>query len=289
MSPDVIDLIRDANPLPQELPSPPMSERLSARGRRESPPPAHRAANPRARRPLARPLAVGAAALLAAVVGLALVGLPGGGRFDVAAAIYRALGPSSGVLYLVDEQEAPGGGFHLLEKRWRTVDPPRERSVIVQNTVQRSGRHLSWTGESAIPAGGTWSTWSTAHPSVVEVTRARGILLIDEMSALRAAYRAGRLHVVGRTRVAGRLVYRARVTPLRGRDGRAQPDDVVLFDARTFAPVEMTDYGRSRHGGGPVPTYIVRWRVFEDLPATPANLGLLVLRPHPGTRLRERP
>ncbi len=289
MSSDVIDLIRDANPLPQELPSPPMSERLSARGRRESPPPAHRAANPHARRPLARPLAVGAAALLAAVVALALVGLPGGGRIDVAAAIYRALGPSSGVLYVVDEQEAPGKGFRLLERRWRTVDPPRERSVIVQNTVQPSGRHVSWSGESAIPAGGTWSTWSTAHPSLVEVTRARGILVSDDMSVLRAAYRAGRLHVAGRTRVAGRLVYRARVTPPRGRDGKAEPDNVVLFDARTFVPVEMIDYGRSRHGGAPVPTYIVRWKVFEDLPATSDNLRLLVLRPHPGTRVRERP
>ena len=186
-----------------------------------------------------------------------MLGVPGGSRFDVAAAIYRALGPRSGVLYTVEDQEAPGTGFRLLAKRWRTVDPPRERSVSVQDSIKPSGRHVRWMGESAVPAAGTWSTWSTFNPGVIEVTRARGITVTDAMSAIRAAYRAGRLHVVGKTRVAGRLVYRARVTPPRGRGGRREPDDVILFDAKTFAPVEVINYGHSRHGGPLVPTYIV--------------------------------
>jgi hypothetical protein len=291
MNADTIDRVRRVNPVPQDPPAPPIGPLLALREREPSDP--GRAGGRSARRPAAWPanrrrvLALVPIALACALLVFALRG-GGGGQFDVAAAVYRAIAPGHGVRYVVTDQESEIDGKRTLlhVQRWSTSDPPSERTISLER--RNYGREHSVLVEAAIAPGGTWSSWWSGRPEVIEHTRATGVAR-DEVAIIRAAYRAGRLRVLERTELPGHSVYRLQVVPPRtGPAARSrQIPNVLIVDARTFVPVEDINYGRGPHGRL-VPTFVLHYRTFEELPATPANLAKLKLAAHPGTHVVQR-
>ncbi|HEX4115510.1 MAG TPA: hypothetical protein VHY18_06520 [Solirubrobacteraceae bacterium] len=248
--------------------------------------PASVPSRPRARRLVltrtrAGVLAGVALAVVLALLGFALVGGEGARQFNVAAAVYRAITPGTGVRYVVTEQEAWSGRYHdhNYVQRWSTRSPRRERVIVREQRSQ--GREHSWLGESAVTVGGTSWDWGSNEPGVV--LRQKGVAILDdELERIRAAYRSGLLRPIGKSRLDGREVYRLRASHPHMKAGGA-PDE-LLVDAKTFVPVEAIDYARGPHGRMR-PIFVMRYRVFEELPATPANLAKLNMAPHRGTRV----
>jgi hypothetical protein len=260
MQTDLLDQISAINPLPEELLAPPIAS-LSALRERDARPVRSRPA--RARFALAKRAAL-ALPIAAAVLGLALLG-QGGRQFDVAAAVYKATIAGNGVHYMFLEGER--GTVRLRYRRWSMSDPLRERSV------QTRGSHIV----EMVSGGGIESAWSSEHSR--EILRASGsppVSKWDPVRVIQAAYRAGRLHVLGKTTVGARAAYRAVVLSLHGSAG-----PIVIVDAHTFMPIEMIYH---RPGGGP-PTLVIHVRSYEELPETAANLTLVRLAHHAGARV----
>ncbi|HTC73417.1 MAG TPA: hypothetical protein VK655_11060 [Solirubrobacteraceae bacterium] len=291
MNADTIDRLRRVNPVPEDPPAPPLAPLLALRERGLSDP--REASRPSAQRSAAWPLnrrrvlALVPIALACALLVLALRG-GGGGQFDVAAAVYRAITPGHGVRYVVTDQESDTDGKRTLlhVQRWSTRDPASERSVSLER--RNYGRERSVLVEAAIAPGSTWSSWWSGRPGVIEHTKATGTQR-DEVAILRAAYRAGRLRVLEKTELNGHSIYRLRVVPPRtgpAARNRATPTD-LLVNASTFAPIEVIDYARGPHGRLR-PTFVLHYRTFVELPATPANLAHLKLAPHPGAHVMQR-
>jgi hypothetical protein len=289
MNADTIDRIRRVNPVPQDPPAPPIGPLLALRerellndcGRAGGRLRRRAAVWPTSRR---RVLALVPMAVACALLVFALRG--GGGQFDVAAAVYRAITPGHGIRYVVTDQESERDGKRTLLHVQRWSDPPSERSVSLER--RNYGREHSVLVESAIAPGSTWSSWWSGRPGVIEHTKATGVQR-DEVAVLRAAYRAGRLRVLAKTRFYGRAVYRLRVIPPLtgpGARNRATPTD-LLVDAHTFVPIEVIDYVRGQHGRL-LPTFVMHYRTFKELPATPTNLAKLKLAAHPGARIVQR-
>jgi hypothetical protein len=256
MQTDLLDQLSAINPLPEDLPAPPIAS-LTALREREARPAQPRPA--RARSALAK-RAVLALPIAAAVLGLALLGR-GGRQFDVAAAVYKATIAGNGVQYMFLEGER--GTVRLRYRRWSMSDPLRERSV------QTRGSHIV----EMVSGGGIESAWSSEHPR--KILRASGSVPVskwDPVRVIQQAYRAGRLHVLGKTTVGARAAYRAEI----GNAGA-----IVIVDAHTFMPIEMIYH---KPGGGP-PTLVIHVRAYEELPETDANLALVRLAYHAGARV----
>ena len=262
MQTDLLDQISAINPLPEDLPAPPIASLPTLRERDPRP--------ERPRRARARPAFPKRAALAlpiaAAVLGLALLGQGGGGQFDVAAAVYKATIAGNGVHYMFLEGEA--GPVRIRYRRWSTADPLRERDVIANRS-----RIVE-----LVSGDGFESDWSTEHSRKILRVHSSAPLLNqwDPVRVIQEAYRAGRLHVLGKTTVGARAAYRAEVL---SRHGTAGP--IVIVDAHTFMPIEMIYH---RPGGGS-PTLVVHVRSYEELPATTANLALMRLAHHAGARV----
>jgi hypothetical protein len=257
MKTDPLEEIRAINPLPEDLPAPPIVSLPALNDRPARPRPA------RARFVLPK-RAVLALPIAAVVIALVLIG-QGGRRFDVAAAMYRATIAGKGVHYMFLEGEQDG--FRIRYRHWTATDPLRERILIDER------EHTA----ELVSGGGSESAWSTGHPH--KILRVRGSAPVskwDPVRVIQQAYRAGRLHVFGRTTLGGRAVYRARVTSPHGATG-----PTVIVDAHTFMPIEMI---YRRPSGGP-PTLVMHVRAYEELPASKANLALVRLAPHPGAHV----
>jgi hypothetical protein len=202
--------------------------------------------------------------------------------------VYHALPTGPGVLYTVTEQVVGLDGQHVREvdERWRTAEPARERAVIW--SWRNYGREHFWHGESAIPAGGTWSTWSTFRPHAIERTKSKGILAATAAglnpSEIRSAYESGHLRLLGKGTFEGKPVYRLRMPCPTCRNGHRWI--ALMVDARTFLPIYV-EYARERDGRR-VARFVLRYLVYKELPLTPANLSLLNMRPHPGAHVLER-
>ncbi len=309
---DTIELLRHANPVATDPPVPPIEPLLALRDGEPSSPAATVDPRPRLRRRPRRPRTHGArrprrlralAGLSLAAAGLLLgVALLGGvskRQFDVAAAVYRAIAPGPGVRYLVVDQESGAGSnrYYSHVERWSTSDPPRER--VIWREQRGYGRERSWVGESSVrPGGASWS-WSTARPGVIEQAQA-GQTLKDTLSVIRAAYHSGRLRLVETTTLGARKVYRLQADLPRMK--AAEGPEELLVDAKTFVPIEAIDYAREPHGhlqpffedftrdphGDLQPVFVLHYRTYEELPATPANLAKLNMAPHPGARVLTR-
>jgi hypothetical protein len=258
MQTDLLDQISAINPLPEDLPAPAIASLPVLRERAVRParprPARVRSAFPK-RAALALPIA-------AALLGLALLGQGGGGQFDVAAAAYRATIAGNGVHHMFLEGEA--GPVRVRYQRWSTTDPLRERDLIVERS-----RIVE-----LVSGGGLESAWSTEHSRKILRVHGSAPLLNkwDPVRVIQDAYRAGRLHVLGKTTVGARAAYRAEV----GNAGA-----IVIVDAHTFMPIEMIYHG----SGSSSPTLVVHVRSYEELPATTANLALMRLAHHAGARV----
>ncbi len=261
MQTDLLDQISAINPLPEDLPAPPIAS-LPPLDRPDPHPEPRRPARSRSvllkRGALALPVA-------AVVLALALLGQGGGSQFDVAAAVYKATIAGNGVHYMYLEGE--GSGVTTRFQRWSSTDPFRERELIDTN-----GRIVE-----LVSGDGIESAWATEHAR--KIFRAHGSAPIskwDPVRVIQDAYRAGRLHVVGKTAVGARAAYVTKILPLRGNEGTT-----VIVDAHTFMPVEMI---YRKPTGGP-PTLVIHVRSYEELAPTQANLTLVGLAHHPGARV----
>ena len=125
MNVDTIDCVRCVNPIPEEPPAPPIAALLARRERELNDLDAAGERRPRRSRAWPsrhrRVLALVPIALACALLALALRG-GGGGQFDVAAAVYRAIAPGHGVRYVVTDQESEidGKRTSLHVQRWST-------------------------------------------------------------------------------------------------------------------------------------------------------------------------
>jgi hypothetical protein len=261
MQTDLLEHISAINPLPEDLPAPPIAS-LPALRERDARPARPRPARGRSSFPKRAALALPVAAV---VFGLVLLGQGGGGQFDVAAAVYRATIAGNGVHYMYLEGEA--GPVRIRYQRWGTTDPLRERSILADpsQTVE------------LVSGGGVESAWSTEH--VRKILRVHGSAPVskwDPVRVIQQAYRAGRLRVLGKTTVGSRSAYRAEILSRHGATGA-----IVIVDAHTFMPIEMI---YRRPGGGP-PTLVLHVRSYEELPATKASLALLRIAHHAGARV----
>lgn len=263
MPTDLLDQISAINPLPEDVDAPPIAS-LPTLPEREAlpdgggPPRPTRVGRAFPKRAL---LALPIAAL---VLGLALLGR-GGGGFDVAAAVYKATTAGNGVHFMFLEGEA--GPARVRYRRWSTSDPRRERSI------QTNGPHSI----ELVSGGGVESAWSTEHPrKVLRVQRSAPVSRWDPVSIIQQAYRAGRLHVLGKTTVGARAAYRTQVRSAHGDSG-----PIVIVDAHTFMPIEMIY--RGPHSSAP--TLVVHVRSYEELPATKANLAMVRLAHHTGAHV----
>jgi hypothetical protein len=262
MQTDLLDQISAINPLPEDLPAPPIASLPALResdGRPVRPRPT------RARSVFPKRLAL-VLPIAAAVLGFALLGKGGGGQFDVAAAVYRATIAGDGVHHMFLEGEA--GAVRVRYQRWSTTDPLRERDVIAERS-----RIVE-----LVSGGGFESAWSTVHAQKILRVHGSAPLLNkwDPVRVIQEAYRAGRLHVLGKTTVGAHAAYRAEVLSRHGHTG-----PIVIVDAHTFMPIEMIYH---RPGGGP-PTLVMHVRSYDELPATKANLALVRLTHHAGARV----
>jgi hypothetical protein len=263
MQTDLLEQISAINPLPHDLPAPPIASLVALRERDAS----HARPRPVRAHPRFPKRTALALAIAAAVLGLVLAGRGGGGQFDVAAAVYKATIAGNGVHYMFIEGDA--GPVRLRYQRWGTTDPLRERSVLVdpEQTLE------------LVNGGGVESAWSTEHAhKILRVHGSAPVSKWDPVRVIQQAYRAGRLRVLGKTTVGVRAAYRAEVL---SRDGNAAAGATVLVDAHTFMPIEMI-YGRPGDGS---PTLVLYVRSYGELPATNANLALLRLAHHAGARV----
>ena len=228
MPTDLLDQISAINPLPEDVAAPPIASLPTL----PAPPVSDPSPGPtRARPPFPRRTLL-AAPIAVVVLGLALLGR-GGGRFDVAAAVYKATLAGTGVHFMFLEGEA--GPMRIRYRRWSTTDPRSERSV------QSNGSRLV----ELVSGGGVESAWSTEHPRrILRVHRSGQVSRWDPVLVIQQAYRAGRLHVLGKTTVGARAAYRTQVVSGHGASG-----PIVIVDAHTFAPIEMVY--RAPHSSAP--------------------------------------
>jgi len=260
MQTDLLDQITEINPLPEDLPAPPIEAlpALDAPDPREVARPAAKA-HPRFPKRVALALPVAAV-----VVILALLGQGGGSQFDVAAAVYNATLAGNGVHYMY--LEGHGSGVTTSYQRWSTTHPRSERALI------DTDGHVT----ELASGGGFESAWSTEHARTIFHGRGSApVSKWDPVRIIQQAYSAGRLRVLGKTAVGTHAAYRAIVTSPHGETGTS-----VIVDAHSFMPIELIYH---RPGGGP-PTLVIHVRSYEELPPTSANLALLRIAPHPGAR-----
>jgi hypothetical protein len=289
----VIERLRRLNPLPQEPCSPPIApllERLDEPVRSlydpiqiETAPVLRRA---RVRRPLAF---AGAAACGIALGGLVLTVIPGGGgTFNVAAAMYRALAPRAGVLHMMTVTERTVGNqaaTTMHEQLWSAQNPRRMHIVIADAEGEVSESALDTAPLKLLQ----WSQW---QPDVIKQSAPAGIDIAERspVEVLRALYAKGELAVAGKTTLNGRPVWQLEVhppTPEPVFDGQQLPNPTVLVDASTFVPLEYVEEGVvNEHGTPELLVSKEHYTEYQELAATPQSEALLQFAEHPGAHVQ---
>jgi hypothetical protein len=287
----VIERLRAINPLPEDPSPPPIALMLEALDEsvRFMHDPVQLASVPRHAR-LRRPLVVaGTAACGIAAAGIVLSALPGGGTVDVAAAMYRALTPSAGVLHMTTVTEQTIGGKALApgrEQIWTAQQPRRMRVLIANGEGDTSEAAV----DTAPPKQQQWFSW---QPNVIKQsvpTEVPPMTRQSPVEALRSLYAKGMLTVVGKTTgPSGEAAWKLEVHPSSPQptfEGHQLPNPMLLVDASTFVPLELVDETVSHGPGKPeLISTKTRYTEYQELPATPASEALLELASHPGAHV----
>jgi hypothetical protein len=287
----VIERLRRVNPLPQEPDPPPIAPLLeqldeSVRSLHDPLRIGASARGARVRRPLAL---AGAAACGIALGGLVLMAIPGGGgTFNVAAAMYRALTPDAGVLHMTTITEHTIGSqtaTTMHEQLWTAQQPRRMRILITDAEGEVSESALDTAPLKLLQ----WSQW---QPDVIKQSAPAGVDTTERspVEALRELYAKDELTVAGKTTLDGRAVWRLEVhpsAPIPTLNGQQLPNPEVLVDASTFVPLEFVDESvANEHGTPELLISKVHYTEYQELAATPQNEALLQLAEHPGAHVQ---
>ncbi|HXB65104.1 MAG TPA: hypothetical protein VNV42_09555 [Solirubrobacteraceae bacterium] len=289
----VIERLRHLNPLPEEPGPPPIAPLLeqldeSVRSLHD---PIHTEIAPVPRHArLRRPLAfAGAAACGIALGGLVLSAIPGGGgTFDVAAAMYRALTPGAGVLHMTTITERTVGGqaaTTMHEQLWTAQKPRRMRIVMTDPEGEVSESALDTAPLKLLQ----WSQW---QPDVIKQSAPAGVDMTERspVEVLRGLYAKGELTVAGKTTLDGHAVWQLEVhpsAPMPALNGRQLPNPEVVVDASTFVPLEFVEEGVvDEHGTPELQVSKERYSEYQELGSTAQNEALLQLGEHPGAHVQ---
>ncbi len=296
---DTIQQVRSVDPVPIDPAAPPVADLidrldLSVRSlddvfNSNQTRPEHRSIVPR--------LAAGAVVATGAIVAIvSLTGGPSGSGVSVTTAFARAITPHGGVLHMVIDSENVVGG-HVTNTNhgelWTAQNPRRLRS---RNTFKSGGEASVSEGAIVSLRPPRTQSWLASDPGTIH----ESVQPIDgeeqtPTAYLRKAYQEGRLKVVGKEEIEGRSVWRLSVLPDATKtpqtlNGTPIPNPTVTVDASSFVPLENVIYSVTSTDGKPsLETTKVRYRGYEELPASPANLALLKLASHPGAKIVTEP
>jgi hypothetical protein len=277
MTRDALDVLRERNPYTDELraaPIEPLLERLIAEPALRSP-----QRRVRTRRSL---LAAAATACVLAVL-VALVGNPGDEGFDVAAAVYRATAPGTGIVHIVTETTTTDliGRRAMTRSRVESWAAPHHDRL---HTIQTDGT-LSF--EEAV-TGHRQQQWRSTSPRRIQTAVLKRVIghPSDPVSALRRDLKLGRVRAIGRAKINGRRVWRLYV-PARTSALKSQPPgSTLMVDAKTFIPLQLVSFGATRpvrNGTWVKQTRVVtRYLGYERMPYNASNRRLLEMTAHLG-------
>jgi hypothetical protein len=291
---DVIERLRRLNPVPDE-PAPPaiaaLLERLddplpdTSRSRRAG----TRVVVPpwRGRRLL---LGCAAAAGVGAIALVALLARPGAGTPNVAAAMYQATAPGSGVLHMSTLSERiVGSATTSSREQWWSEQNPRRVRIVLTDSEE--------TIESALTTRPLkLLQWSQSKPDEVVQSVPTGISDTEKTSVqiLRELYAKGEITLAGKTTFDGQPAWQLEVHPhLPGGtetlNGQAIPNPIVVVSASTFVPLEFTDYSVTHENGSPeLMTNKTHYLAYEELPPNTQDEALLQLAAHPGASVTDQ-
>ena len=268
MTTDLLERIREANPVPVDPPGRPIDSLLETL----DPEPHPRAARRLRARPL---LAVLAVVVIAVAVVLEL--RPGSHSVDVAAAFERATAlPAHGVLHVKWEMYQPASDGHpamtARHEFWIDASHDRTRSIDSFGTGDRKLR-FERTSDSRHTR-----TWSSTDPHRIVVgtqSRRDAENIIRALLAAVGDLRRSPLRLVGREQHAGRSLWHL-TTTLNSPHVRVD----ALADPRTHVPVEMR-FRRVRRSGALGRTMQINtYLVYERLPDNAHTRALLSMSPH---------
>jgi hypothetical protein len=218
------------------------------------------------RRRVAFRLAVAGAAVTAVAFG-ALSALPGREPSAVEramAALDAADGTILHTVVLTTRTDRDGTTSTGGTETWRQTAPPYDERVVTR------GRELAWaSGRPEAYVARTNTIYTLRPDTEVPPRRGAGDDADGLVERMRVLLSSGDAREDGRLRVGGRDAVRIVAGNL-----------TLLVDARTYRPIEwrtVADDGTIEHS---------RFRTYELLPATAANLALLSVRTqHPGARV----
>ncbi len=227
----------------------------------------------------------GVAAGGAAIVLIALLGA-GGGTPNVAAEMYQATTPGSGVLHMSTLTEMTVGSQTRTsrEEIWSEQNPRRLRLVL------NDGEETIESALSTVPM--KLLQWSEAKPDQIVQSVPTGIAMSEQtgVQILRGLYSKGELTNAGQTTADGQAAWLLEVhpqQPLPTLGGRPVPNPTVAVSASTFVPLEFTDYSvTSEHGTPEELVTKVHYTAYEELPRNPQDEASLELAAHPGATVK---
>lgn len=245
------------------------------------------------RRPALRTAVAAGALAGSAGLAVALIGGPGGGVTNVAAAVERAISPQAGVLHTVSETVSTVGGKTTKSARveaWATADPRRTRTTSILHidgeTVESESAVVSVNPPRTL-------TWVSGTKQVRESTEPLSARQQTPDAWLREAYAAGRVVLSGHTELDGQPAWRLTVkrsAPPSQVGGLEVPAPSVIVSANTFVPLLSVVYSLASQNGSPaLETQTTRYLTYEQLPADPGDYALLNFAAHPGTETVAEP
>ena len=286
---DVIELLRSINPVPDEPAPPtiaPLLERLEdprLQASRERRPLPRIATRPWTR----RRLVLGSTAIAAIAAALiVLLATPGGGTPNVAAAMYQATTPGSGVLYMsrLSEQIVGNQTTTSREQFW-SEQSPRRVHIIISNSEETIESALTTRPQKLLQ-------WSQANPDVIVQSVPTGVESTEQspVEVLRELDRKGELTLAGKSTVDGQPAWRLEVHPTQAQptlNGRLLPNPIVVVSANSYVPLEFTDSSvTTEHGTPELLLLKEHFLAYEELPPNPQDEALLALAQHPGASLK---
>jgi hypothetical protein len=277
---DVIERLRRINPVPDEPAAAPIAPLL---GRLEDRPVPGVAARPWWGQKRMLGFSVAGAIAVAVIV---LLVTPGAGTPNVAAAMYQATTPGSGVLHMntLTEKIVGKQTTSSHEQFWSEQSPRRVR-IIISNSEE--------TIESALTTSPLrLLQWSQSNPDVIVQSVPTGISDTEQtgVEILRELYRKGELTLAGKSTFDGQPAWLLEVHPSvapPSLHGQPLANPTVVVSASTFVPLEFTDASvTTEHGTPELMITKVQYLAYEELPSNSHDQALLALAQHPGASVK---